>query len=262
MIYLYCTGGILEGNIYPLKDGSTIGRSTKNSIIIKDSFVSKEHCYFYNHYNDFYIVDNNSHNGLFVNSIRFKLKRLYQGDRLKIGKNYFVFYEGEGDILNRKYELLNTQDKNEVKDILMKRAEFKEGYLQIFYRIISPYLQEKDRDKFWKNLKNIIYKFNIENFLFGEIENGKIKKLDVLTSYYDKLPELTQETIRLIMEDKIVTLKRSVKSISLWEYLILYPFKRGNEYYIWFLGRFSPEELTDEDLNQIYFTGLILSFLK
>lgn len=262
MMYLYCTGGILESNVYPLKDGTTMGRSTKNSIVLKDSFVSKEHCYFYDHFNDFYIIDNNSHNGLFVNSIRFKMKRLYQGDRIKIGKNYFVFYEGEGDILNRKYKLFNSKDKNKVKETLMKRAEYKESYLQIFYRIISPYLQENNREKFWSNLKNIIYKFNIENFLFGEMENSKIKKLDVLTSYYDKLPELTPEIIKLLIDDKIVTLKRSVKSINLREYLVLYPFKRGKKYYVWFLGRFSAEELTDEDLNQIYFTGLILSFLK
>ena len=176
MIYLYCTAGILEGNVYPLKNGSTMGRSVKNSIILKDSFVSKEHCYFYDHQKDFYIVDNNSHNGLFVNSIRFRLKRLYQGDRIKIGKNYFVFYEGEGDILNRKYKVLSSKDKEKVKETLMKKAEYKEGYLQIFYRIISPYLQELDRKKFWDNLKNIIYKFNIENFLFGEMENKKVKK--------------------------------------------------------------------------------------
>ncbi len=263
MSILYCTGGELEGSAFPIKNDLKIGRVPSNDIVIKDSFVSKEHAFLYDHSGDIYLIDNDSHNGLYINNIKFKLKRLNQGDRIKIGKNFFIYYEGSDDLFQREYEIVSHDNKDAIKDSLLKEAEFHENYLQIFYKIISPYLQTADRVKFWADLKNVIYRFNIENFLLLKIDrDNSIKKLEVLTSYYDKIPQIDENMITLMKTDNIITMKRSVESIQLKEYLVMYPFKRAEDHYIWCLGRFAQGELNKDELNQLYFTGLILSFLK
>jgi hypothetical protein len=263
MKLIYATSGKLEGNCYPLKNGVTIGRAVDNDITINDSYVSKLHTTFFDHKGDLYIIDNNSHNGLFINNIRYRLKRLHPSDRVKIGKNVFIYFEGEEDIFQRKYNLFSYVDKDSVRVTLLKEAEQHEDYLQIFYRVLSPYLQFNDGEKFWKNLKNIVYRFNIENFLLAEIgKNNKLRRTDISTSFYDKIPEIDEKTLTLLDEGNIVTLYRSVKSLNLQEYLVMYPLKRKDKFFVWILGRFVQREIKKEELNQLYFTGLILSFLK
>ncbi|MCK4642493.1 FHA domain-containing protein [bacterium] len=262
MKFIYFTSGILEGSGFPLKDGMTVGRAPENNVVIKDNFVSKLHSAFSERSGDMYLIDKKSHNGIFVNNLKYRVKRLHPGDRIKIGKNIFIYYEGEEDLLNREYELFKTDKKVHVKDELLKIAEFHEKYLKIFYRIISPYLQSKDSNLFWKTLKDIIYRFNIENFLLARIKDNKLEKTDIMTSFYDKAPQIKPEIIEILKQEQVVTLVRGVKSIKLREYLLLYPYQRGGKYYVWVLGRFVQGEMDQEDLNQLYFTGLILSFLK
>ncbi|QWR78101.1 FHA domain-containing protein [Candidatus Magnetomonas plexicatena] len=82
---------------YRLFEGkNTIGRIQGNSIVIKDSTVSKEHCTILCHKGEMLITDNNSTNGVIVNNKRVNGSTLLKnGDLLFLGDTAFqvVFYK-------------------------------------------------------------------------------------------------------------------------------------------------------------------------
>lgn len=74
------------------KDTTTIGRSSSNTLSIKDPYVSKRHATITNDRNQFFIEDLDSANGTFVNGEELLNPiRLENGDSIKIGQVNFLF---------------------------------------------------------------------------------------------------------------------------------------------------------------------------
>lgn len=77
---------------YSIDSSITIGRSTRNDIVIKDPFISKKHVSIEKDRNEFFIEDLNSANGTFVNEEELLNPiRLENGDNIKIGQASFLF---------------------------------------------------------------------------------------------------------------------------------------------------------------------------
>jgi hypothetical protein len=73
-------------NYHIKKLNTSIGRGKECDIIIKDMTVSTLHATITNEGGEFYIQDNESTNGVFVNDIKIKKKNIKQGDIIRLGK--------------------------------------------------------------------------------------------------------------------------------------------------------------------------------
>lgn len=85
------------GDIYPLTgDVVTIGRGSKNDIIIHDNEISRQHCRLVRSGNDYAIEDLNSSNGSFVNAQRVAVRwMLRHGAYIELGDAVAFEYEGQ-----------------------------------------------------------------------------------------------------------------------------------------------------------------------
>ncbi len=90
-LLLTITSGSLIGKIYDLENGfMTIGR-TENSTVrfdpLNEKIVSKQHAYIEAKPDGFYLSDNKSTNGTFVNGNAIQNSKLNSGDNIQFGKN-------------------------------------------------------------------------------------------------------------------------------------------------------------------------------
>ena len=76
----------------------TIGRRSRSDLSIKDRNVSREHCRVECDGKFFWLVDNDSANGTFVNGKTVQRYMLQDGDRLKVGRCTAVFQLVEQDV--------------------------------------------------------------------------------------------------------------------------------------------------------------------
>ena len=85
--------GSLKGKSFVISEPElSIGRETSNSICIKENLVSRHHAVIRkDEPAEFSIVDLNSRNGTFVNSIPIKERKLEPGDRIQIGDSLLLF---------------------------------------------------------------------------------------------------------------------------------------------------------------------------
>jgi hypothetical protein len=67
------------------KQKLTIGRTNSNDIMIPEQTVSSNHASLLNEGGNWYIVDNNSTNGTFVNGTRVSRQKLNNNDIIKLG---------------------------------------------------------------------------------------------------------------------------------------------------------------------------------
>ncbi len=94
-IYLIVrSGGGLAGESFQLEGGSmTIGRSPGNDIFLDDITVSRNHALVEKRSDGYYIKDQDSLNGTYVNRARVETQRLFDGDLLQIGKYKMTYIE-------------------------------------------------------------------------------------------------------------------------------------------------------------------------
>lgn len=81
---------------YVVKNNMTLGRSSKNDIVIKDKFVSKNHLIFLENNGSYYIEDLGSANGTFLNGVRIdphEPVEIYDNDKIGVGFIQFIFVE-------------------------------------------------------------------------------------------------------------------------------------------------------------------------
>ncbi|MDO5715030.1 MAG: FHA domain-containing protein [Tissierellia bacterium] len=81
---------------YVVRGTLTLGRSSKSDIVIKDKFVSKNHLKIMEKNKTFYIEDNNSANGTYLNGEKInpdEIIELQNGDRIGVGFIQFIFVE-------------------------------------------------------------------------------------------------------------------------------------------------------------------------
>lgn len=83
--------GSLAGQTFDLNDGfMTIGRSDNCSVRfdpLNEKIASKQHAFIEAKSDGFYITDNNSTNGTFVNGERIQIAKLNTGDQIQFGRN-------------------------------------------------------------------------------------------------------------------------------------------------------------------------------
>lgn len=89
---LIAISGPAEGTTFALTDDEiSIGRDTSNSISINDHSVSRRHCLIRGEGGSFKVIDLDSYNGTFVNSVPIGEQLLKQGDQISVGSVRFIF---------------------------------------------------------------------------------------------------------------------------------------------------------------------------
>jgi RsiW-degrading membrane proteinase PrsW (M82 family) len=90
-LQLRIASGTLAGRIFDLETGFlTVGRSENSSVRfdpMTERIASKQHCFLEARSDGFYITDNNSTNGTFVNGERVSTQKLRHGDHIQFGLN-------------------------------------------------------------------------------------------------------------------------------------------------------------------------------
>jgi predicted RNA-binding Zn-ribbon protein involved in translation (DUF1610 family) len=86
------SGGGRTGEIFPLNGETTIGRSPDCGIFLDDVTVSRKHAVLIERDNGFFIEDQGSLNGTFVNRKRVESALLDDGDELQVGKYRLTFF--------------------------------------------------------------------------------------------------------------------------------------------------------------------------
>jgi hypothetical protein len=86
------SGGGRAGEMFTLDGETTIGRSPDCGIFLDDVTVSRKHAILTERDNGFFIEDQGSLNGTFVNRKRVESAQLEDGDELQIGKYRLTFF--------------------------------------------------------------------------------------------------------------------------------------------------------------------------
>ena len=96
------------------KKNVSIGRSLKNDITINNASVSSTHAIINNTDKGFFLDDDNSTNGSYINDVKIKHHQLTDGDTITIGKHNLVFYS----------ESMNTNTPGQSEATVMVSADF------------------------------------------------------------------------------------------------------------------------------------------
>jgi pSer/pThr/pTyr-binding forkhead associated (FHA) protein len=98
--------GPQSGKVYELtRDVITIGRGSKNDIVIDDNDVSREHCRLVRTSEHYELQDNNSTNGTFVNGQRVTTGReLHSGQMIELGEMITLEYQRDASALESSAE--------------------------------------------------------------------------------------------------------------------------------------------------------------
>ncbi len=94
---LHCTSGMMEGKVFPLKKYNALGRGMQNATISfpeKESAISHLHCRIQFEDDGWYICDDTSRNGTYLNNTllpKHESKKLQHGDTIKLGDEILVF---------------------------------------------------------------------------------------------------------------------------------------------------------------------------
>ncbi len=79
---------------YALHDKITIGRSSQNTIVLRDPYVSKEHAKIVEDEGKYFLEDLSSANGTYLNNQKVQdVTILKNGDRIKFGQIEFLFVD-------------------------------------------------------------------------------------------------------------------------------------------------------------------------
>jgi hypothetical protein len=87
-------GGRAGESFKPSVERTRIGRSPECEIFLDDVTVSRNHAVLVERDGAFYVEDQGSLNGTFVNRHRIETARLENGDELQVGKYRMTFVEG------------------------------------------------------------------------------------------------------------------------------------------------------------------------
>ncbi len=72
---------------------SVLGRSSEAHIHLSTITASREHAFLRLNGTDCVLVDNDSHNGVFLNGVKVHSAVLRDGDVIQVGDNVFVYHE-------------------------------------------------------------------------------------------------------------------------------------------------------------------------
>jgi hypothetical protein len=86
------SGGGRAGETFPLDGETTVGRSPDCGIFLDDVTVSRKHAILRERDGQFFIEDQGSLNGTFVNRKRVESAQLDDGDELQVGKYRLTYF--------------------------------------------------------------------------------------------------------------------------------------------------------------------------
>ena len=86
------SGGGRSGEMFPLDGETTVGRSPDCGIFLDDVTVSRKHAVLREREGNFFIEDQGSLNGTFVNRKRVESAQLDDGDELQVGKYRLTYF--------------------------------------------------------------------------------------------------------------------------------------------------------------------------
>jgi len=86
------SGGGRAGEMFPLEGETTVGRSPDCGIFLDDVTVSRKHAVLRERDGNFFIEDQGSLNGTFVNRKRVESAQLEDGDELQVGKYRLTYF--------------------------------------------------------------------------------------------------------------------------------------------------------------------------
>ena len=86
-------GGMAGESFQPAGEKTTIGRHPASDIFLDDITVSRNHALLIQQDDGYYIQDQGSLNGTYVNHVRVETQKLTDGDQLQIGKYKLTFIE-------------------------------------------------------------------------------------------------------------------------------------------------------------------------
>jgi hypothetical protein len=86
------SGGGRAGEMFPLDGETTVGRSPDCGIFLDDVTVSRKHAVLREQDGNFFIEDQGSLNGTFVNRKRVESAQLDDGDELQVGKYRLTYF--------------------------------------------------------------------------------------------------------------------------------------------------------------------------
>lgn len=88
------SGGDMAGEVFGAANGrTTIGRHQESDIFLDDITVSRRHAVILHKDDGYYIQDQGSLNGTYVNRVRVETQKLVDEDQLQIGKYKLTFIE-------------------------------------------------------------------------------------------------------------------------------------------------------------------------
>jgi diguanylate cyclase (GGDEF)-like protein len=105
---LVVVAGPQPGQLYTLKDETTIGRDLMADIVVEDSAVSRKHATIIHHQGMYYVSDLGSSNGTFVGGIKVSRTPLQNGDRVQLGPRIVLRFalldQAEEEMLRQLFE--------------------------------------------------------------------------------------------------------------------------------------------------------------
>jgi two-component system, cell cycle response regulator len=95
LVVIYASESTQFGKRYVLTTGPLlIGRGTENDVVLDNDIVSRQHCRFDRKSDKWFVSDDGSTNGTYVNDVPVKEQSLRQGDQIKVGDTIFKFLSG------------------------------------------------------------------------------------------------------------------------------------------------------------------------
>ncbi len=121
--YLIVISGRSVGRMYKLDENkTTLGRSPDSGVLIEDEGVSRNHAMVERRNDEYFLIDNQSTNGVFVNGDRINMHRLEDGDKLQIGSNTILKFSFQDEVEeNYQRKLIDAATKDALTGTFNKR---------------------------------------------------------------------------------------------------------------------------------------------
>ena len=171
-----------EGEIYPIEEQVTIGRSRENDIVIKNVYTSRKHALIYKKDEGYLVKDLGSKYGTYVNGERVMEKELKEGDRIRIGTEVLLFSSKPlriekdekpiTDALNILHTIPSDPVIDEIKELLgrgvknFRKLENEKWKYQLLYEISRMSMDSSEDEVVKLVLRRMIENLNAE---FGVI---------------------------------------------------------------------------------------------
>ncbi len=95
LVIIYATDARMFGKRHVLGTGATtLGRGSENTIVLENDAVSRRHCKIEKRGRAYFVQDQDSTNGTYVNDVLISDYQLARGDQVKVGDTIFKFLSG------------------------------------------------------------------------------------------------------------------------------------------------------------------------